>query len=234
MWNKGWDRIFEGNEWGKYPPEELIRFIASNYYNVPKRKSVKILEVGSGTGANLWYFAKEGFDVTGIDGSKVGTKRAAERLKDENLKVKLIRGDIINLPFGNNKFDCVIDNECIYANSYRDSKRILSEIYRVLKPKGKFYSRTFMAGSSGDGNGKKMDGEKNTYLEIFDGPFRKGYGIIRFTSEDEICDLYGDFNIESIDYLMRSKKNRRYDIKEWIIICSKGKNVKRIRRRIVS
>src|SRR3989338_32841 len=28
MWNSGWDKIFEANEWGKYPPEELVRFVA--------------------------------------------------------------------------------------------------------------------------------------------------------------------------------------------------------------
>ena len=28
MWNPYWAGIFKHNEWGKYPPEELIRFIA--------------------------------------------------------------------------------------------------------------------------------------------------------------------------------------------------------------
>ena len=55
MWDKGWDKLFSNNEWGKYPGEELIRFIARNYYGVSDRSKVNILEVGCGVGANLWY-----------------------------------------------------------------------------------------------------------------------------------------------------------------------------------
>ena len=222
MWNKGWDKIFKENEWGKYPPEELVRFIARNYYSYPNRKDIKILVVGSGTGANLWYLTKEGFGVTGIDGSRVGVERAKKRLKEESLVVNIETGDVVALPFADNSFDCAIDNECIYANSYEDSRKIMSEIHRILKPKGKFFSKTFMAGTYGDGKGKKIEGEKNTYIELCEGALRKGYGIIRFTDEEEIKDLYKDFNIESIDYVIRSEQNRKYEVKEWIIICSKG------------
>lgn len=221
MWDKGWDKIFEENEWGKYPCEELVRFIARNFYNVVDRSDVKILEVGSGTGANLWYLAREGFCVKGIDGSKVGVEKAMRRIKNELLEAEIKVGDILTLPYTNNLFDCVIDNECIYSNSYEDSKKIIDEIHRVLKLGGKFFSKTFMVDTYGDGKGRKLEGEENTYVEINEGALRKGYGIIRFTSEQEISDLYKDFYIESIDYVIRSDKNRKYQIKEWIIICSK-------------
>ena len=222
MWNSGWDKIFEENEWGRYPPEELVRFVARNFYNVPDRRAVRALEVGSGTGANLWYLAREGFDVTGIDGSTAGAKRAIKRLADEGLEADVKVGDIMSLPFEDNMFDCVIDNECIYANSYKDSKKIMDEIFRVLKPNGKFYSRTFATGTYGDGNGRRLEGEKNTYLEIYSGALRKGYGTIRFTDKDEIRDLYGKFVIESIDYVIRSVKGGAHEIKEWIIISCKA------------
>jgi len=222
MWNKGWDKIFKENEWGKYPSEDLIRFIARNYYCSPNRKDIKILEVGSGTGANLLYLAREGFDVTGIDGSKIGVEKTIKRLTEESLMAKVEVGDIISLPFEDNSFDCVVDIECIYANSYADSRKIIAEIYRVLKTKGKFFSKTFMTGTYGDRNGKKLEGEQNTYLELYGGALKKGYGIIRFTEEKEINDLYKDFNIVSIDYVFRSEQNRKYEAKEWIIVCSKG------------
>lgn len=224
MWDKGWDNIFINNEWSKYPDGEIIRFIAGNYYNVPDRKLVKILEVGSGTGANVWYLASEGFDVIGIDGSRVGIERMQERLRKESFRAAAVVGDIVNLPFVDKCFDCVIDNECIYANSYKDSKKIIAGIYRVLKPQGKFFSKTFMTGTYGDNKGKKLEGEENTYEEIYEGALRQGYGIIRFTSEKEIEELYGCFKIESIDYLIRSNKNRKYEIKEWILILSKEDN----------
>ena len=142
MWDRSWDKVFEKNAWGKYPSEELIRFVARNFYSALNRRDIKILEVGSGTGANLWYLANEGFDATGIDGSEVGVRKTIAKLKEESLEAEVRVGDVINLPFKDNTFDCVIDNECIYANSYEDSEKIIDGIWKVLKPKGKFFSKT--------------------------------------------------------------------------------------------
>ena len=58
-----WQNIFENKEWGKYPSETLIRFIARNFYNVSDRKAINILELGLGTGTNLWFCAREGFTL---------------------------------------------------------------------------------------------------------------------------------------------------------------------------
>ena len=43
-----WDSIFSSKEWGRYPSEDLIRFIARNFYKAEKRSSIKILELGCG------------------------------------------------------------------------------------------------------------------------------------------------------------------------------------------
>ncbi|EAL1485109.1 SAM-dependent methyltransferase, partial [Campylobacter coli] len=45
-----WENIFSNKEWGKYPSENLIRFIARNFYNVKNRNEIRILELGLGTG----------------------------------------------------------------------------------------------------------------------------------------------------------------------------------------
>ena len=60
-WDNIWDEVFRSQPWGKYPSEDVIRFVARNFYKAPDRSSVKILEVGCGPGANLWYIAKERF-----------------------------------------------------------------------------------------------------------------------------------------------------------------------------
>lgn len=222
MWNKGWDNIFKTHDWGQYPPEDLIRFIAGNFKKSDARPEKRLLEVGCGTGANIWFLAREGFDVTGIDGSKNGIEKAKARLAKENLKAQFFVGDILKLPFNDACFDGVIDCECIYANSYKDSQLIMKEIYRVMKPGAVFYSKSFATGTYGDGNGEKLEGEKNTYTEILEGALRSDYGIIRFMDKEEIYDLYDLFEINSIDYLIRSSENSKFDIKEWIISCTKN------------
>lgn len=56
-----------------YPNESLIQFIAGRYFALPmtERRRIRILEVGCGSGTNLWMLAKEGFEVYGLDSSAV-------------------------------------------------------------------------------------------------------------------------------------------------------------------
>lgn len=220
MWDSGWDTIFTNNEWGKYPPEEVIRFVARNFAKT-RHQDIKILEVGCGTGANLWYVSREGYQAFGVDGSEVALGRARSRFEQEGLTVQLFQGDVMQLPFEDEFFDAVLDVECIYANTMKDSHKIIKEVERVLKPQGLFFSKTFMTGTYGDGNGEKVEGERNTYKEITEGALHKGYGVIRFSDEEDIQELYAPFTILEMDYLTRSQKNRSNEVKEWLITCQK-------------
>ena len=44
-WNSLWDDIYRNRSWGKYPKEELIRFVAWNYFHVPDRKAIRFLDL---------------------------------------------------------------------------------------------------------------------------------------------------------------------------------------------
>ena len=61
-----WNDVFESRDWGRYPPEELIRFVARNFGDVPERGEVRFLEVGCGPGANIWFLRREGLAFGGI------------------------------------------------------------------------------------------------------------------------------------------------------------------------
>ena len=221
MWDKGWDNVFENSRWGRYPPEELLRFMARNFYNVPDRSKVSVLEVGCGPGANLWYIAREGFSTFGMDGSEVALSRAKERCEEENVLVDLRQADAMQLPYEDQSIDAVYELECVYANSLKDSKKIISEIHRVLKPGGMFFSKTFSTGSDGDGRGTLVENEPHTYIDITDSVIHDGYGIIRFTAEEEIPQLYGVFSSIEYEYIVRSDNNRNHEIREWLITCKK-------------
>ena len=87
-----WEKIFQENEWGKYSSVPVIRFIARNFYKVKDRKNIKILEIGSGTGANLWFCAREGFSVIALEGSQT----AFEFFKAHNMLTHYpTAGDIV-------------------------------------------------------------------------------------------------------------------------------------------
>ena len=70
-------------------------------------KTVKILDVGCGTGRHAIELAKRGYQITGIDLSESQLKRAREKAKDANVHIDFQRQDARNLPF-NNEFDVAI------------------------------------------------------------------------------------------------------------------------------
>jgi len=135
-WDPTWEQVFRSRQWGKYPPEELIRFMAAYFYNVGERSETIILDAGCGTGACLWYVAEEGFDACGIDGSRTAVQLAKMRLRKERLEASVTVGDLVTLPFREGYFDGVIDVAAIQHNMQKSRDRIMREVFRVLKPQG--------------------------------------------------------------------------------------------------
>jgi SAM-dependent methyltransferase len=139
MWNNVWEELFSSQAWGKYPAEPLIRFIARNFYS-KNRANVRILELGCGPGANLWYLAREGFSFKGVDGSATAIQQATDRLDSECAGWRelgqLEVGDITKVDLGHEVFDAVIDNECVYCMPFDQSREIYAKARAALKRGG--------------------------------------------------------------------------------------------------
>jgi ubiquinone/menaquinone biosynthesis C-methylase UbiE len=126
-----------------YPNESLIQFVAGNYFKMPlaDRKNIRILELGCGSGANLWMLSKEGFDSYGIDSSQAGIELAAQHLRVKwGVEADLQKGSFTQLPYSNDFFDAVIDVVSLQHLNLNDSHLALQEVYRVLKQDGAFFS----------------------------------------------------------------------------------------------
>ena len=70
-------------------------------------KSVKILDVGCGTGRHSIELSKRGYSITGIDLSDSQLVRAREKAEKQGQKIDFLKHDARNLPF-ENEFDLVI------------------------------------------------------------------------------------------------------------------------------
>ena len=145
----------------RYPNESLIQFLASRYFKVPEadRKSIRILEVGCGSGANLWMLSKEGFNTYGIDSSQTAVELAAQHLGAKwNVEADIQLGAFTSLPYADAFFDVVVDVVSLQHLNLEDSSVALQEIRRVLKLGGNFFSyrlsdHSIMYEHSGGGGG---------------------------------------------------------------------------------
>ncbi|MBS3902623.1 MAG: class I SAM-dependent methyltransferase [Dethiobacter sp.] len=69
--------------------------------------SLKIIDIGCGTGRHAIELTKRGYSVTGIDLSESQLDKAREKAQKLDLKIDFIRHDARNLPFENH-FDAAI------------------------------------------------------------------------------------------------------------------------------
>ena len=126
-----------------YPNESLIQFTGSRYFNMTmaNRKNIRILEVGCGSGANLWMLSKEGFDTYGIDSSMEAINLALNHLREKwNVDADLRVGSFTEIPYEDEYFDAVVDIVSLQHINLEDTRLALNEVYRVLKPNGNFFS----------------------------------------------------------------------------------------------
>lgn len=221
-WDPVWEDVFVSQAWGKYPGEELIRFVARNFYSAPERRAVRLLEVGCGPGANLWFMAREGFSAFGIDGSKTAVDRALLRLDAEcagwrasGAEVRV--GDITELPWPDGFFDGALDNEAVCCNAFDAAQRIYAEMARVLRPGARLFVRTFATGTVGDGTGRSLG---HHAWEVAEGPLL-GKGYSRFSSREDLDQLLRGLRIDSVDLLTWTVANQTQMIREWIVLATK-------------
>src|SRR5437763_234776 len=106
-WDPLWNELFRHRPWGRYPPEELIRFIEKTFQ--PPRNHIKVLEAGCACGANLWYLAREGIITHGVDRSEMAIAMAKERLEREcpGWLGAVHVADAGQLPYADATFDAV-------------------------------------------------------------------------------------------------------------------------------
>ena len=109
---------------------------------------MNVLDVGFGTGFPLIEIAQRlgsSSTVYGIDMWEAASDRASRKLDAYKVSnVKIVEGDASQLPFENNFFDMVTAN--LVINNLEEPDKVLSEIYRTLKPGGSFYATSNITG----------------------------------------------------------------------------------------
>ena len=96
----------------------------------------EVLEVGFGTGLNLPHYPSGVRRITTVDPNTGMGKLARRRITESGIVVdqRVLGGE--QLPFGDGLFDCVVSTWTLC--SIPEIERALAEVYRVLRPGGRF------------------------------------------------------------------------------------------------
>jgi SAM-dependent methyltransferase len=193
-----WETKYQSGHEQRYPWDIIVSFVFRNYPTDKLRSDVNILEVGCGTGSNLWFASREGFSVTGVDGSVSAITAAQKRFSDEGLLGNFFVADFTDLPFDQNQFDLVIDRGSLVCCGFQMGKKAIREIYRVMRPGAMFFFNPYSDRHSSLTSG--IMGLDGLTYDISEGSM-VGYGQLCFYSRQQVIEALTDFNITALQHM---------------------------------
>ena len=175
-----------------------------SYYLLNRWKSQNkkdFLDLGCGLGRHSILFGINGFRVNCFDISEDAIIKTKKWAEEKNMKFLYNVGDMLKLPYDNEKFDCIL---CMNVISHTDTKgmeEVVKEIGRVLKNDGECY---LTLGSKDTWGFKQEDWpliDENTRMKMEEGPeyetphFYADYSLIkRLFSEFDIVNIHQVIN----------------------------------------
>ncbi len=216
-----WEEVYSRGHTPKYPYESVISFVFGYAPKDRPREEVRILETGFGTGNNLWFAAREGFDVAGVEVSPSAVAFARERFARDGLRGDLRVGSFTELPFEDESFDLVIDRGALTCVGREAQKRAIGEIRRVLRTGGKFHYNPLSDAHSAYRSGRlAADGVS---LDVSHGKLA-GLGALYFSSRRDLDEMLADgWRILELKHNMQVGMLAPYDETHafWLVIAEK-------------
>jgi ubiquinone/menaquinone biosynthesis C-methylase UbiE len=105
----------------------------------------RVLDLACGTGTLTLMIktAAPQAEVVGIDGDRKILGIAKTKAKNANLNVRFDEGMSFNLPYADASFDRVFSSLFFHHLTRENKRKTLSEVKRVLKPRGEFHVADF-------------------------------------------------------------------------------------------
>lgn len=216
-----WEQKYSAGHLQRYPWDCIVSFVFRHAPRDRPHQEVSILEVGCGTGSNLWFMAREGFQATGIDASPSAIAVARARLAAASPPVSLHVGNFTKLPLPDQQFDLAVDRGSLTCVDQVLARQAIRELSRVLKPGGLLFFNPYSAM-----HGSRLSGEpagQGLVTHINAGTL-VGCGQICFYSKHEVLDVLGeDFEVLSCRHLQEGDPDGPAEEihAEWRVIARK-------------
>jgi ubiquinone/menaquinone biosynthesis C-methylase UbiE len=119
-----------------------IRIFISKFSGI--KPGSNVLDVCCGTGDQVFYWAEEGMDAFGADFNPNMIRLAQNDKRNKGAKNVFFRiGDATKLPFEDGFFDCVSISLALHEMEKSVRDKVVSEMKRVVKKKGKLIFTDF-------------------------------------------------------------------------------------------
>lgn len=131
-----WDERYAAEEYvyGTEPND----FLKDHFHHLPKGK---ILCLADGEGRNSVFLAENGYEVTSVDSSAMGIKKAQELAKQRGVNIETHVEDLTHFDLGTEQWDGIVSIFCHLPPALR--QHVHSQIPHALKPNGVFLLESY-------------------------------------------------------------------------------------------
>lgn len=178
--------------WNFEAPPDLLKALVTDHVLEPCR----VVELGCGTGNYVRYFSMNGFDATGVDISEAAIRIARRAALTAGVTCRFVVADVLgDLAETGDPFDFAYDWEVLHHIFPEDRGTYIDNVWKLLKPEGRYLSVSFSEDSPGFG----------------------GVGKYRRTPLGTVLYFSGEAELESL-------LSRRFVVEDLKSIELKGKN----------
>lgn len=139
-------------------PPELERFVQSH----PPGRA---LDIGCGTGTNVVYLARHGWEAVGVDFAGRAIAKARRRARDAGVACTFLVGDVTRLEVAG-PFDLALDLGCLHSIAVSGRAGYAAGMARVVRTGGTFLVYAFAPG--GPTFGFTADDVRAAFASAFD------------------------------------------------------------------
>ena len=195
--SKGWNwEIVKDEKEDIWKKPSIESYYLLNRWKEQDKK--EFLDLGCGLGRHSILFGKNGFNVSAFDISKEAINKTQEWAEKEGLNLDYKVGDMLELPYSDEKFDCIYCRNVISHTDTEGMMRSNGECYLTLGSK--------------DTWGFKQESwpliDENTRLRMEEGPeykvphFYVDYNLVKELFKDfEILNIY-----QVVDYYEKEER----------------------------
>lgn len=200
-----WDKVTD-TFWSQPSPE-----IFPVVQRWQEKKYQSVLDLGCGTGRHSIFLANLGFTVSAFDLAEDGIDALRIKISDSNLNIDIQLGDMLNLPYEPESFDCILSMFTIQHTDIEGLKIILKSIYSVLKPEGEAFITLTSKQSDSWEKHKDSRVNDNTLIKTEGPELDVPHTYLDY---EEVVDLLKNFQVlkiqQIITYLPTQKKKNAH------------------------
>lgn len=119
-------------------PPELVALIETQ-----RLAPGRALDLGCGTGTNVIYLARHGWNAVGVDFVGKAIEQARRKAQTANVQAEFFQADVTRLDFLHASFDLVLDIGCFHGISSERRADYIAGVRRLLKPGGYYLLYAF-------------------------------------------------------------------------------------------